>query len=68
MVAAAAEFPTLTRSLYRTTLGLRMTAYATTLAAEGTWFGGGHYKASDGYPEYSLESSLGAAFKLGFEF
>ncbi len=68
IVAAAAEFPTLTRSLYRTTLGLRMTASAFTMAAEGTWFGGGHYKASDGYPEYSLESSLGAAFKLGFEF
>ena len=68
MVAAAAEFPTLKRSHYRTTLGLRMTASAVTLAVEGTWFGGGHYDASDGYPEYRLESSLGAAFKLGFEF
>jgi hypothetical protein len=68
VVAAAAEFPTMSRTLYRTTLGLRMTAYATTMALEGTWFGGGHYKAADGYPEYSLESSLGAAFKLGFEF
>jgi len=68
VVAAAAQFPSLTRTLYRTTLGLRMTAYATTMALEATWFGGGHYKASDGYPEYTLESSLGAAFKLGFEF
>jgi hypothetical protein len=68
VVAAAAEFPAMTRNLYRTTLGLRMTAYAITLALEGTWFGGGHYSASDGYPEYSLQSSLGAAFKLGFEF
>jgi hypothetical protein len=68
VVAAAAEFPAMTRSLYRTTLGLRMTAYAITLALEGTWFGGGHYSASDGYPEYSLQSSLGAAFKLGFEY
>jgi hypothetical protein len=68
VVAAAAEFPAMTRNLYRTTLGLRMTAYAITMALEGTWFGGGHYSASDGYPEYSLQSSLGAAFKLGFEY
>jgi len=67
VVADTAEFPTLNRSLYRTTLGLRMTAFSTSLAAEATWFGGGHYKAG-GYPAYSLKSSLSGAFKLGFEF
>ncbi len=68
IVAAAAEFPSLTRNLYRTTLGLRMTAAATTLALEATWFGGGRYKASSSYAAYSMPSSLAGAFKLGFEF
>jgi hypothetical protein len=68
IVAQAGQFPSFTRSLYRTTLGVRMTAYATTMALEGTWFGGGAYKAASGYPAYSLQSSLAGAFKLGFEF
>ncbi len=68
VVAAAAEFPSLTRNLYRTTLGLRMTAAAVTMAIEGTWFGGGSYEASADYPAYRLESSLAGAFKFGFEF
>jgi hypothetical protein len=68
IVAAAAEFPSLTRNFYRTTLGLRMTASKVTMAIEGTWFGGGSYAASADYPAYQLESSLGGAFKLGFEF
>jgi hypothetical protein len=67
VVADTAEFPTLNRTLYRTTLGLRMTAFSTSIAAEATWFGGGHYKAGR-YPAYSLQSSLSGAFKLGFEF
>jgi hypothetical protein len=68
IVAAAAEFPSLTRNLYRTTLGVRMTAAAITLALEGTYFGGGRYKASSSYAAYSMPSSLAGAFKLGFEF
>ncbi len=68
VVDDAAAFPSLTRTLYRTTLGVRMTAFATTMAVEGTWFGGGRYKAGGGYPEYRLQSSLAGAFKLGFEF
>jgi hypothetical protein len=68
VVADAAEFSWLARTFYRTTLGLRMTAFATSLAAEATWFGGGTYKASGSYAAYSLQSSLGGAFKLGFEF
>jgi hypothetical protein len=68
MVDNAAAFPSVTRRLYRTTLGLRLTSYATSLAAEATWYGGGSPEASDGYPAYTLQSSLGGAFKLGFEF
>ncbi len=68
IVAQAAEFPSLTRNLYRTTLGLRMTAAATTLALEATHFGGGRYKANSSYAAYSMPSSLAGAFKLGFEF
>ncbi len=67
VVRDTAQFPTLNRTLYRTTLGLRMTAFATSIAAEATWFGGGRYKAGP-YPAYGLKSSLAGAFKLGFEF
>lgn len=68
VVADASSFPWLRRSFYRTTLGARLTAAATTMALEVTWFGGGRYKASADYAEYSLPSSLSGAFKLGFEF
>jgi hypothetical protein len=68
MVESAASFPWLRRSFYRTTLGARLTAAATTMALEVTWFGGGRYQASADYAEYSLPSSLAGAFKLGFEF
>jgi hypothetical protein len=54
--------------LYRTTLGVRLTSFATSLAAEATYFGGGSYGDSSQYPAYGLKSSLGGAFKLGFEF
>jgi len=68
VVAETAAFPSLSRSLYRTTLGARMTAFATTMAAELTWFGGSHSEASGDYANSGLQSSLGGAFKLGFEF
>ena len=67
VVADTAAFPSLERTLYRTTLGVRMTAFATSLAAEVTYFGGKSSKAGP-YPAYSLQSSLSGAFKLGFEF
>jgi hypothetical protein len=67
VVADTAAFPSLERTLYRTTLGVRMTAFATSLAAEVTYFGGKNSKAGP-YPAYSLQSSLTGAFKLGFEF
>jgi hypothetical protein len=68
VVAESASFPSLSRSLYRTTMGVRMTAFATTMAAEITYFGGGHYRAGGGYAEYGLPSSFTGALKLGFEF
>jgi hypothetical protein len=68
VVSETAAFPTLRRSLYRTTLGARLTAYATTMAAEVTYFGGSRARAGGGYDAYSLPSSISGAFKLGFEF
>jgi hypothetical protein len=68
-----AAFPTLRAGFYRTTLGLRMTAYAVSLAGETTYFGGGSYSGKDApaandYPDFTVKSSFGGAFKLGFEF
>ncbi len=68
VVDETAAFPSLNRTLYRTTLGVRMTAFATTMALEATYFGGSRAKAGGGYPEYRLQSSLAGAFKAGFEF
>jgi hypothetical protein len=72
-LAGEAEFPTLSRMFYRTTVGVRMTSFATSLGAEVTYYGGGRFeapknpKASD-YPTYSVASSWTGAFKFGFEF
>jgi hypothetical protein len=68
-----AAFPNLRVGLYRTTIGLRMTANVVSLATELTYFGGTSYsgKANPGagdYPDFKLASSLSAAFKLGWEF
>jgi hypothetical protein len=68
VLAQSAAFPALSRSLFRTTLGTRMTAYATTLAVELTYFGGSKSKGSGSYADHGLGSSLGGAFKAGFEF
>jgi hypothetical protein len=65
-------FPSLRAGFYRSTLGLRMTAYAVSLAAEGTYFSGGSSgkanPGNDDYPKFELKSSLGVAAKVGFEF
>ncbi len=68
-----AGFPKLRTGLYRTTLGVRMTAYVVSLAAEATYFGGKKYSGEaapsrDQYPDFELDSSFSAAFKLGWEF
>jgi hypothetical protein len=66
-----AAFPLLSAGFYRTTVGLRMTAYAVSLAAEGTYLGGGSAQklsAGANYPTFKLKSSIASALKLGFEF
>jgi hypothetical protein len=70
---SSAAFPTLDTGLFRTTLGGRMTAYALSLAAELTYFGGvtgGGSSSTDenAYPRHKVPSSLAAALRLGFEF
>jgi hypothetical protein len=72
--ATTAAFPTLRVGLYRTTVGVRMTAYAISLAAEATYFGGKDYSGEAGpvaagdYGDFELDAGLSAAFRLGWEF
>ncbi len=66
--ASVAGFPALNVGLYRTTLGVRMTASSVSMAFEGTYFGGKRYKAGNDYPDFKVASALGAALKLGWEF
>jgi hypothetical protein len=66
-----ALFPTLRAGFYRTTVGLRFTAYLVSLAAELTYFGGATKDGGEAfseYPEFGLASSWGGAFKFGWEF
>ncbi len=70
---AVAGFPTLRLGLYRTTLGVRMTASSVSMAFEGTYFGGTSYSGSDNpgrddYPHFKVDSALACALKLGWEF
>jgi hypothetical protein len=70
---AVARFPELRAGFYRTTFGLRMTAHAVSLAAEGTYFGGKKYSgkaapAAHEYGSFRIASSLSGALKLGWEF
>ncbi|HET8540127.1 MAG TPA: hypothetical protein VFL83_09685 [Anaeromyxobacter sp.] len=71
--AGVAGFPSLRLGLYRTTLGLRMTASAVSMAFEATYFGGKSYAGKDSpgpgeYPDFRVESALACALKLGWEF
>ncbi len=68
-----AAFPTLHAAYYRTTAGLRFTAYAVSLAGEVTYFGGSTQHGKDNpsageYPDFKVASSWGGAFHLGFQF
>lgn len=65
--ARTAAFPSLAATFFRTTLGVRMTTYALSLAAEVTHYGGGEF-TPDNYPKYRVRPSVGGAFRLGFEF
>ncbi len=72
-MTTSAAFATLSAGYYRTTLGLRMTAYAVSMAAEATYFGGSRYSGKADptaaqYPSFRLSSSWGGAWKFGFEF
>jgi len=67
IVQTQASFPHFSARFYRSTLGLRFTAYAVSLALEGTYFGGGSPEKS-GYEGVKIASSLGGAAKLGWEF
>ncbi|MGB8931850.1 MAG: hypothetical protein WCC48_11440 [Anaeromyxobacteraceae bacterium] len=62
-----ASFPSLSGIFFRPTLGVRMTTYALSLAAEITQYGGGEFKPA-GYPTFRVKPSLAGSFRLGFEF
>jgi hypothetical protein len=71
--AMVAGFPELRVGLYRTTLGLRMTAYTVSLAVETTYFGGKSHSGEDAptrdqYGDFRLASAFSGAAKLGWEF
>jgi hypothetical protein len=72
VAASSAAFPNVGSMLYRTTVGVRLTSFAVSMAAEATWFDGGKQgKKAPGpgdYPEYWTPASLSGAFKFGFEF
>ena len=61
-----ASFPTFAVTLYRTTVGVRFTASAVSLALEGTYFAGADRSARQ-YDGFTLPSSLTGAAKLGWE-
>ena len=62
-----AAFPLFRTGLYRTTLGVRFTAYTVSLALEGTYFGGASPTVSE-YDGVIIPSSFSGAAKLGWEF
>jgi hypothetical protein len=65
-VGTQAAFPNFSAMLYRTTAGLRFTAYAVSMAVEATYFAGAS-PSSKGYDGVKLKSTLGGAAKLGWE-
>jgi hypothetical protein len=67
LAAQTAAFPALTSTFFRSTLGVRMTTYALSLAAEITHYGGGQFEP-DNYPTFRVKPSLAGSFRLGFEF
>jgi hypothetical protein len=72
-LSTVAAFPRIRTNLYRTTLGVRMTANLVSLALEGTYFAGAKHAgsatpAAGDYPDFELASSFSAAFRLGWEF
>lgn len=66
LATTSAAFPNFSALLYRTTAGLRFTAYAVSLAVEGTYFAGAS-PSSKQYQGVKLASAFGGAAKLGWE-
>ncbi len=66
-IRTQASFPSFSAGFYRSTLGLRFTAYVVSLALEATYFGGSSPKVT-GYEGVKVASSFGGAAKLGWEF
>ncbi len=60
------SFPGFSAGFYRTTLGVRFTAYSVALGLEGTYFGGAKMTAKH-YEGVKIASSFGGAAKLGWE-
>jgi hypothetical protein len=73
-LASVAEFPRLRMNLYRTTLGVRMTANLVSMALEATYFAGAKHGGTattdlpGDYPGFQLDSSLSVAARFGWEF
>ncbi len=65
-LSTSAEFPTFKMNVYRTTAGLRFTAYSVSMALEGTYFAGAS-STSKSYEDVKVKSSFGGAAKLGWE-
>jgi hypothetical protein len=67
LASTTSSFPLFTAGFYRSTLGLRFTTYALSLAVEGTFFGGATASSGD-YKDVKIPSSVSGAAKLGWEF
>lgn len=65
-LAGTASFPAFRTNVFRTTAGLRFTAYSVSMAVEGTYFAGATTGSKD-YNGVKLKQALGGAAKLGWE-
>jgi hypothetical protein len=65
-LGGTASFPKFRTRFFRTTAGLRFTAYSVSMAVEGTYFGGATASTNE-YPDVKLKRTLGGAAKLGWE-
>lgn len=63
-----ASFPSISATFFRPTIGLRMTTYALSIAAEVTQYGGGSFDPNGYGASYRVKPTVAGAFRLGFEF
>jgi hypothetical protein len=66
LVRTQAAFPSFKMGVYRTTVGVKFTAYSVALGLEGTYFAGAS-TSTNGYDGVTIKSSFGGAAKLGWE-